>query len=52
MIAEGRSIKDIAVLLSISVNTVNTYRTRILDKLNMKTNSELIHYAIQNDLID
>ena len=36
----------------INVKTVSTYRRRILDKMNMKNNSELTHYAIKNGLID
>jgi len=38
--------------LAISIKTVSTYRTRILQKMNMKTNAELIRYAIENKLLD
>lgn len=51
MMASGKSQTDIAIKLSISVSTVNTYRSRILKKLNLKTNAELIHFAYQNNLI-
>ena len=51
MMASGKSQTDIAIELSISVSTVNTYRSRILKKLNLKTNAELIHFAYQNNLI-
>jgi len=51
MMAAGKSQTDIAIELSISVSTVNTYRSRILEKLNLKTNAELIHFAYQNNLI-
>jgi two-component system, NarL family, invasion response regulator UvrY len=51
MIARGKSIKDIASELFLSVKTVSTYRTRILDKMRMKNTSELIYYAIKNGLI-
>lgn len=51
MIAQGKSISRIAEELHLSVSTVNTYRARILEKLNMRTNAELIHYAIKNGLI-
>lgn len=52
MIASGKSQTDIADELAISVSTVNTYRSRILEKLKLKSNSELIRYAFQNNLID
>ncbi len=51
MIAKGVSQADIADQLSLSPTTVNTYRTRILDKLKLKSNAEMIHYAIRNNLI-
>lgn len=51
MIAKGISQADIAEQLSLSPTTVNTYRTRILDKLKLKSNAEMIHYAIRNNLI-
>jgi len=52
MIALGKSVKDVADELSLSINTINTYRSRILEKMNMKTNMEIAYYAIKNDLID
>jgi len=52
LIAAGKPVKEIAVELSLSVKTVSTYRARLLDKMNLGTNAELIHYAIQNHLID
>jgi len=51
-IGKGNSMTDIAEALSLSVSTVNTYRTRILKKLSKNTNAELIHYVIKNNLID
>ncbi len=51
LIAAGKSVKQIAEELYLSVQTVRTYRTRILEKMNMKTDAELIHYAIHNHLI-
>jgi len=51
MIASGKTVKNIAEKLSLSVNTVSTYRFRVLDKMRMKTNSELTHYAIKNRLV-
>lgn len=51
-IALGKSTEDIANDLCISVHTVYSYRNRILEKLNLKTNVELTQYAIQNKLIE
>ena len=50
MIASGKSIKDIAEEIFLSASTVSTYRARILKKLKLKTTSELIRYAINNNL--
>jgi DNA-binding NarL/FixJ family response regulator len=50
MLGSGRSVSQIAEELIISVKTVSTYRTRLLEKLNMHTTAELIRYAIENDL--
>ncbi|MGE5301179.1 MAG: response regulator [Acidobacteriota bacterium] len=52
MIASGKTIKTIAGELSLSVKTVSTYRTRILEKMRMKNNAELTHYSIQNRLVE
>jgi two-component system, NarL family, invasion response regulator UvrY len=52
MIASGKSVKEIAEDLSLSVKTVSTYRARILEKTGMKTNAELIRYALQTQLVN
>lgn len=52
MIAIGRSVKEIAEELELSVKTVSTYRARILTKMNMKNNAEIVLYAVQNKLVD
>ncbi len=52
MIATGKKLKQVAEELFLSVETVSTYRARILKKMRMKTNAELTHYAIKNKLID
>ena len=52
MIASGKTVTEIAEELSLSVKTISTYRARILEKMNMKTNAELTRYAFQNSLID
>jgi DNA-binding NarL/FixJ family response regulator len=51
-IASGKTVSKIAGELSLSVKTISTYRSRILDKMKMKTSSELMHYAIKNKLVD
>jgi len=52
MIASGKTISRIAEELHLGVTTVSTYRVRILEKLGMENNSELIRYALQNRLIE
>jgi DNA-binding NarL/FixJ family response regulator len=52
LIASGKTVSEIAEILSLSSGTISTYRTRILEKMGMKTNAELIHYAIQNKLVE
>ncbi len=51
LIASGNSLTGIGEKLSLSVKTISTYRTRILEKMNMKSNVELTHYAIKNKLV-
>ncbi len=51
LIASGKELREISQELSLSSKTVSTYRTRLLQKMNMKTNAELTHYAIQNGLV-
>lgn len=48
----GKKVKDIADELALSISTVFTYRVRIFEKLKIKTNVELLHYALDNDLFD
>ncbi|HRR21844.1 MAG TPA: response regulator transcription factor [Desulfomonilia bacterium] len=52
MISTGKSVKEIAEALGLSVKTVSTYRSRIMEKMNMKNNAEIVLYAVQNKLID
>jgi DNA-binding NarL/FixJ family response regulator len=51
MIAEGKTLTDVADVLHLSVKTVSTYRARILAKMKMKSNAELIRYALEKGLI-
>src|SRR5207302_6506513 len=52
LIASGKTVSEIAELLSLSDKTISTYRARILEKMGMKTSAELTHYAIRNELVD
>lgn len=51
LIAEGKAVSDIAEQLSLSVTTVSTYRSRVLEKMDMKSNADLTRYALDNKLI-
>ncbi|HRE37496.1 MAG TPA: response regulator transcription factor [Chitinophagaceae bacterium] len=51
LLANGKSVTDIATQLSLSATTVSTYRSRILEKMQMKSNAELARYAVENKLI-
>lgn len=51
LIGSGKTVSQIANELSLSVKTISTYRARVLQKMMMKTNAELTHYAIQNRLV-
>jgi len=52
LIAQGKTVKEIADEIYLSVTTVSTYRSRVLEKMNMKSNAELTRYALENGLID
>jgi two-component system invasion response regulator UvrY len=52
MIAAGKTITQIAEALFLNARTISTYRSRILEKMQMKTNAELIHYAIKHQILD
>ena len=52
MIATGKTVNEIAKELYLSVKTISTYRSRILDKMRMKTTAQLIRYAIKNKLVE
>jgi len=52
VIALGKTVTEIAEELSLSVKTVSTYRSRILEKMKMKNNSEITYYAVKNRLVD
>ena len=52
LIASGKIVSEIAKELSLSVKTISTYRARILEKMGMKNNAELMHYAMQHQLVE
>jgi len=52
MLANGKTVKEIGAELALSEKTISTYRTRILDKLNVKTNAELMRFALRSGLTD
>ena len=51
-IVRGYSLSDIAQKLCLSVKTISTYKTRIMTKLNCKQNSDLVNYALKNNILD
>jgi DNA-binding NarL/FixJ family response regulator len=52
LIASGKTVSEIADQLLLSVKTISTYRSRILEKMKMKHNAELTHYAIKQELVE
>lgn len=52
LIASGKTVSEVAVILALSVKTVSTYRTRILEKLHFSTNAELTRYAMQQKIVE
>ena len=51
-LAKGESVSDIAVTLSLSVKTISTYRTRVMEKMNLQSNCDLTYYAMKNNLLE
>lgn len=51
-IAKGNALKDIAKSLSLSAKTISAFRSRILAKMEMKSNAEMVRYALDNNLVD
>lgn len=52
LIASGLSVSEIADKLALSVKTVSMYRTRLLEKMHLRHNADITHYAIKNQLVD
>jgi len=51
-LAKGKRLTEVADNMSLSVKTISTYRSRLLEKLNLNTNGDLIHYAIKHELLE
>jgi len=52
LLTSGKTLTEIAADLSLSIKTVSTYRTRILDKLNLKSTADIIRYALEHGLVE
>ena len=52
MIGDGRTVSEIAAELTLSVKTISTYRARVLEKMEMRTNAELTRYAVRHGLVE
>lgn len=52
LLSSGKTLSEVAVELKLSVKTVSVYRARLLEKLQLKNNAELTHYAIKNGLVE
>ncbi len=52
LLASGKTVSEIADALALSVKTISTYRVRLLEKMQLKNNAELTHYAIRNQLVE
>jgi len=51
MIASGKSLSEVAADLSLSIKTVSTFRSRVLKKMNLKNNAQIMSYALRNHLV-
>jgi DNA-binding NarL/FixJ family response regulator len=51
LLASGKTVSEVASQLFLSIKTISTYRSRLLEKMSMRTNAELTHYAISNKLV-
>ncbi|MCC6206924.1 MAG: response regulator transcription factor [Gammaproteobacteria bacterium] len=50
LLAAGKTVSEIAAVLALSVKTISTHRTKILTKMNLRNNAELMHYSVRNGL--
>ncbi len=52
LLVAGRAPKEIAAEMSLSVKTIRTFRTRLLEKLRLQSDVELVHYALEHELLE
>jgi two-component system, NarL family, invasion response regulator UvrY len=52
LIGEGKSVREIGDELALSVNTINSYRSRLMQKMDLHSNAEIIHYALRHNLVE
>ncbi|HEY5895294.1 MAG TPA: response regulator transcription factor [Chthoniobacterales bacterium] len=52
MLASGKTVKEIASAISLSGKTISTYRSRVLEKMHLKNNSQIMRYAVRQGLVD
>jgi len=52
LLARGHTVKEIAARLKISAQTVSTHRSRVIDKMGLRTNADLVQYAVRHALVD
>ncbi len=52
LLAEGKSNKEVASALNISIKTAETHRTNIMNKLDLRSITELVRYAVRNNIVE
>ena len=52
LLGSAKSVAEIAVALALSAKTISTYRARLMEKMQLRNNQELMHYAINNHLVE
>jgi DNA-binding CsgD family transcriptional regulator len=52
LLAAGKTVKEVAGGLCLSVKTVSTYRKRVIEKMGLKNNSQIMRYAVRHGLVD
>jgi DNA-binding NarL/FixJ family response regulator len=52
LLASGKTVKEVSNELSLSVKTISTYRSRILEKMSLENNAQLMRYAVKHALVD
>jgi len=52
LLGSGKTVAEIAVTLALSAKTISTYRSRIMEKMRLRNNQEMMHYALNNRLVE